>query len=559
MNGKVPRKNESLTDPNFAPHPKPHSRWDYAGVFDGDYVKVDCDDSETFEKLISQCRDNKLKFNAVRTSRGGHLYFKANGLKHNRKTQPAVCGAVCEWKFATSNDTVPIKRDGKLLEWLEGSPENADIDDLPFWLFPATELIKNILPSWFPVNIPRGERNDTLFRIGCSMRAKGQTEAQILNALNIVNQTCNPPEKAQVIRTLAKQAAKYELPATSSGPKLEFKRVADLQQTNLPPLKWIVKDLLPQGLTLLASPPKYGKSWLVLDLCLSVATGEDFLNHRTTERGCFYLALEDSERRIQDRINRLTLGNIVPDDFGFAIVAPTLDTQLIKQLEQIVEQNPNTDLIVIDTLQKIRGAVNSKETSYASDYREISMLKTFADKHKIAVILVHHVRKMGDDDVFNRISGTNGLMGAADTIMVLDRKLRSDAYTTLSVTGRDVEPMDFILQFDKDNTKWKLVGTTEEIDEREMAEEYENNPVVHTIRRLLEDGSDWSGSMSDLLEACIEFTGKLPYGIEAIDKRGAMILGRKIKALIPLLKRRDDIHYQFSSSNNTKRNHVFRR
>lgn len=135
-------------------------------------------------------------------------------------------------------------------------------------------------------------------------------------------------------------------------PKLNTISAVALQDKDLPPIRFIVKDLFPQGLALLASPPKYGKSWLVLDLCLSVAAGKPFLKHQTVKSGCLYLALEDSEHRLQDRMNKVLNGEKAPEQFDYATLALDIGHGLMEQLEEYIETHPNAGLIVIDTPAK---------------------------------------------------------------------------------------------------------------------------------------------------------------------------------------------------------------
>lgn len=291
--------------------------------------------------------------------------------------------------------------------------------------------------------------------------------------------------------------------------KLPTFSAAELQDKKLPPLKFIVNNVLPQGLALLASPPKYGKSWLVLDLCLSVAAGKPFLGRGTQKTGCLYLALEDSARRLQDRMNKILVGEKAPDNCNFLLTAPDLGNGLIEALDNYVSEKPQTGLIVIDTLQKIRAPANGKESAYGADYREVGALKKFADKRGICVLLVHHLRKMVDDlDPFNMISGTNGLMGAADTSFVMTRKARADKETKLSYTGRDIDQNEVVMQFNKADYRWHILGNADEIEEKHAEEEYEQDPIVLTIKKLLKQSpAGWSGTMQDLLEAGKHFAG----------------------------------------------------
>lgn len=277
----------------------------------------------------------------------------------------------------------------------------------------------------------------------------------------------------------------------------------ELVAKELKPVEFVVDGLIPQGLALLASPPKYGKSWMVLDLCISVASGKHFLRHKTRNAGCLYLALEDSENRLQDRLLKVLDGANAPNDFYYLLQAPDLAHGLTEQIEGFLQQVPTIKLIVVDTLQKIRGTPGGRDSAYGADYKDMALLKTLADKYRLCVLLVHHLRKMGDDgDPFNRISGTAGIMGAADTAITLTRAKRSDEETRLTITGRDVDSNELILRFDKSVFRWRVVGNADEVDEQRAREEYESSPIVHTIKKLLEQNpAGWCGTMKDLMEA----------------------------------------------------------
>ena len=265
-------------------------------------------------------------------------------------------------------------------------------------------------------------------------------------------------------------------------PTLVLTSASELMVKDIPPIDFLVDGLLPQGLALLAAPPKYGKSWMALDLCLAVASGADFLGHKTHQADTYYMALEDSERRMKTRLETLLADN---------------------------ESFPGIRLIIIDTLQKIRGMVNSREGAYAADYRELGTLKKFADQHNISILLIHHLRKMIDtSDPFTMISGTNGVLGSVDTAMVLSKAARSDDNTTLSIVGRDVDSDDIVLRFDPDSCRWTVVGSAQDVAAQRNRQSYEANPIVQTVRALLAQNPDgWRGTMSDLLAAGLETTG----------------------------------------------------
>lgn len=328
---------------------------------------------------------------------------------------------------------------------------------------------------------------------------------------------------------------------------------AALQGKDIPPIRWIVENLIPAGLNILASPPKYGKSWAVLDLGLSVTAGGRFLGYQTNPCEVLYLALEDSERRLKSRMIKLLAGKNAPAGFHFATAAHDMDNGLFDELEGFLTAHPKTGLIIIDTLQRVRGTVHGKEGAYAADYREVGGLKAFADRHGIAVLLVHHLRKMADDsDPFNRISGTNGLMGAADTALVLTKEKRGDENATLSIVGRDVESSDTILRFNKDTCRWENLGDADWFAEQQARREYQESPIVKTIRKLLEQSPDgtWSGTAQQLLEA-----GRFIARVPLADSTRA--LTSELKRLDRLLLEHDDIAHERKANGSGGGKHKF--
>ncbi len=326
----------------------------------------------------------------------------------------------------------------------------------------------------------------------------------------------------------------------------------DLQDKEFQPVQWVVDGLLPQGLALLVSPPKYGKSWFVLDLCLSVAAGQKFLDMPTHKVGCFYLALEDNQRRLQERMNKVLEGERAPEGFAFATASQDLGGGLTDQLADYLALNPGCGLIVIDTLQKVRRTTGKSANAYEADYKDVGALQKFASERNICIVVVHHLRKMKDEaDPFSQISGTNGILGAADTALVMTRARRSDDTTTLAVTGRDLESCELALQFDKAQCRWQNLGDAE-TRARELArKEYENSALEQTIRKLVERGhGSWSGTAQEILEA-----GKILTRRYIADTPHA--LGHKLKELDAQLLENDEIIHQYIKHGSGGRLHHF--
>lgn len=196
---------------------------------------------------------------------------------------------------------------------------------------------------------------------------------------------------------------------TNAKPKLtiESYTARELLELNLKEPMPIVKGMLFPGFSILAGSPKVGKSWLCLDLGISTSRGETFLTFDTNAVETLYLALEDSETRLKSRISKiLGPGGVAPNNFHIATNCHGLDEGLLIELENKIKENPNIKLIIIDTLQKVRGAQVRGETWYASDYKEIAKLKKFADENELCILAIHHLRKQKDSDVFNQISGS---------------------------------------------------------------------------------------------------------------------------------------------------------
>lgn len=219
-----------------------------------------------------------------------------------------------------------------------------------------------------------------------------------------------------------------------------------LMTTPLKPIEFCIDGMLSTGLFILAGAPKIGKSWLALDMALSIAIGEKFLGRETKRGTALYLCLEDSYARIQNRLFELT--SEPSENLHFAIMAGMLGGVLEKQIENFKSQHTDLKIIIIDTLQKIR---SGDEASYASDYKELSVLKGLADKLRIAILLIHHTRKCRDSDPFNMISGTTGISGCVDGSMVMIEKQRGGE-VVMHCIGRDIENLELHLK--RSGARW---------------------------------------------------------------------------------------------------------
>lgn len=312
-------------------------------------------------------------------------------------------------------------------------------------------------------------------------------------------------ELAELVSNTAEQTEQRE-----NRKALQMISAYDLGKADLPPVQFLVDGFLPEGTAMISAPPKIGKSWFVLDLGLSIASGMPFLDRTTNRAGVMYLALEDSENRLQDRMNKILGGAIPPKNLHYVTKAPNLDNGLLDELDETLKQHPDIKLIIVDTLQKIRGRAQGRESAYDQDYREMGALKEFMDNHGVSVLFVHHTRKMKDpDDPFNMISGTQGIMGAADTAFTLLKAKREDEEATLSVTGRDVEQTSEILRFDKSVWRWVSVGDANQINVQQKREEFKQSPLARAVLQLIEGSPNkrWDGTATELLNEGERITG----------------------------------------------------
>ncbi len=227
---------------------------------------------------------------------------------------------------------------------------------------------------------------------------------------------------------------------------------AFLMSQPLRPPNFVVNTLLSQGLHILAGSPKVGKSWLALWLAVTVAKGEPVWGMSVRQGTTLYLCLEDSVLRIQNRLFEIT--EDAPDSVHFCTECAPIGQGLEEQVETFLAAHSDTVLVIIDTLQMVRPV---HDATYANDYRDLSVLKRLADKHGIAILLIHHLRKEKAEDVFHRISGTTVISGAVDSSFTLVEEKRGSGKAKLSCVGRDIEFRELELQRGSENV-WELVS-----------------------------------------------------------------------------------------------------
>ena len=275
--------------------------------------------------------------------------------------------------------------------------------------------------------------------------------------------------------------------------KLHTINAEDLQNRTYEPTHFLVDELIPEGLHILAGAPKIGKSWLALWLCLCVSQGQPLWNFAITQGEALYLSLEDSFQRIQTRLFDLT--EDAPPTLHFAIMADTLKRGLEQQIEQFLTEHSDTKLVVIDTLQHVRSAGSDSNNLYANDYHDIGILKQLADRRHIAILLIHHLRKLHDDDPMNMISGSTGLSGAADSTFVLQKSSRLANIASLHCTDRDIPDRTLKLEFGEEDHVWKLLEDSKTCS---SASKISTLQLTKLLSELLRADPEYLGSPSAL-------------------------------------------------------------
>lgn len=236
---------------------------------------------------------------------------------------------------------------------------------------------------------------------------------------------------------------------------------SDLQAKELPPLVCIVEDVIPEGLTLFGSKPKWGKSWNALDLGHSVATGSTYLGKPCRKGDVLYLALEDSERRMQDRMRKMVGDDPWPPNMLIITIDkkfPRLDEGGLDLIKEWVAGVANPTLILIDTLKKVRPIEDKNRRAYDCDYEALESLHEYvASVPGLGVVVYHHARKaVTADDVFDDFSGTLGLTAVPDHLLAGGRTAGNPKQKELHARGRDLPEFEFAVKFD-DETKFRAV------------------------------------------------------------------------------------------------------
>jgi hypothetical protein len=323
--------------------------------------------------------------------------------------------------------------------------------------------------------------------------------------------------------------AKPKAPQSAAPPAAvvpALQNAAALLAKTFAPVRYVIPGYIAEGCSLLAGKPKIGKSWFVLDAALAVAGGNGgiMFGQRAEQGNVLYLALEDNERRLKSRIRKV-LGPFEagPERFTCATEWSRADTGGLDAIEAWIKSVPKATLIIVDVLARFRPmSVGRNTAAYDADYAAISGLQGLASKYGVAVVIVHHLRKTAaDNDPFDKVSGTLGLSGAADTILIIDRDAQG---TTLYGRGRDIEEIETAVVFEKSSCRWRVMGAAHEVRQSNA-----RKTIVEVLR-----GSSAALSPADVTAATGMKSGNVRFLLRKMVEDGMVMKADRGKYLLDL-------------------------
>ena len=420
------------------------------GICTGDglaVIDVDVKQSLKGKELVEKFADDFPKTYTVRTPSGGfHLYYKVDRPIKNRVR--------IYDEIDIRGDNGYVVGEGSSIDYkyyVSNNKEIAVANDFVYQFLEATSQMKQVQAASFE-KIDEGQRNDFLFRMGCSMQTKGFDDETICNALNIENQKkCNPPLEEKEIDTIYRSIIKYSkngLEIPKEPPLFGRFTSKQLLDEKLEKIPAIVENMLTPGVALFGAPQKTGKTFFCLQLADAITTGKDFLNHKVKKGSILYLAFEDHKYSISERLNRM---GVEPNEkfiLRFYKNGDNFDFQ--NCLDEEWSKNQDLRVVIVDTFAKIR---KNGERDYESEYKEITQYHSLGLLYDLTIVLVTHLRKeFNPSSPFDAIYGSRGLTAGADCILVMYKRNHISKTRQLTIQGKDIPDDEItLLQTDKCN------------------------------------------------------------------------------------------------------------
>ena len=346
--------------------------------------------------------------------------------------------------------------------------------------------------------------------------------ARTLDGIATERKAEGEPESTAFSDTLAETVDKVKAERLTSDkggvlrwfvPCVDVVDVSELQDKTLPPMKWLIDDLLPVGgVVMLSAKPKMGKSYFAIQLALSVASGGEFLGFNVPEKNeVLYIDLETSQRSMKTRISMVTadapkgLFLMTPKEvFEFGNVGNGFESQV----DYFLESHKGVKLVIVDTYGIIKGQRKQNQGVYDFDYREISHLNSWARKKGFTLVLIHHQNKQSDyDNPVMGISGSTGITAGLQAYYILTKRDYTDTRTKLTIGGKEIAERDILIQPESDtNRTWVEIEPEDRPSRRKTVS---NNPITMTIRELCANSEEIEITAKELAER----VGKSPRGV----------------------------------------------
>lgn len=447
-------------------------------------IVLDVDSREAHEYVKTRQHSICPMVQSPREGGGLHLYFKHPGFYVKSTVGLGGVDGLDirgDWGIVVLPPSVD-HHTGRGYEWTI-SPYETAIPDAPDWVLELLHQQSSFKEKFDPATvwegIPEGKRDTELNRYAGKLRQLSVPEDSAIDLIEKAAERCKPPFNRAEAKAKVKWAYTYyeageeHVPILTVGKKNkddgpETFTLSALMDEEFPPVRWAVRDLLPEGSMIFAGKPKMGKSWMALGMCIAVATGGRALGNYDVEVGdVLYLALEDQKRRLQGRAKELlesdVAGPLAPDRLEMRIRSKKLDAGLMQDLEEWLKGHPDARLIVIDTLGSVRGRGTDRRTLYEQDYEIGSALTSLAGEYAVTIVIVHHLRKGEAEDPMDMISGSTGLTGGLDGAMVLNRT-RSASDGIIRAVHRDLEEDVEIALAKVPSTEgwWRYIGNAQE-------------------------------------------------------------------------------------------------
>lgn len=418
------------------------------------------------------------------------------------------------------------------------------VNDLCYWTNGDRYLIDQLFRSsalYASMKIEKGRNKWDV------IHSRGQTYGQL--TIETALKDFKPYEELKVFQA----APGNQTPQERKPNRLEYYSAEDLESEDLTPPEFIINDILPPGLTIFGAAPKTGKSFFMLEAAAAIANGATLWGKQTKAGSVLYLDIESNKYRVKKRL--ASMGIKCPKKLFIAHRSEQLDTGLLTQINDFLEDHPDAVAVIIDTLGRVKGSSRSRADAYTVDTQILSPLQTFALQKNIAVVAVTHLKKdtgyKKEEDPFEKITGSNAQFGVADAGWLITGK-RGERDKHFIVAGRDIEEeIDWTIER-QSNGSWALKGNTAALALETEYNNYLFAPVTSTIRELVPvAGSSWTGTAMDLAAQIAQHTNTIlnPAGI-----------GREIRAAEDLLLKYDHIqHIAPETGGRNGRKHTFRK